>query len=46
MSGWLQRTEFRLAVLTLAGLVHELGHASACRYGGARPGAIGRGATS
>ncbi len=31
------------AVLTLAGLVHELGHASACRYGGARPGAIGFG---
>jgi putative peptide zinc metalloprotease protein len=31
------------AVLTLAGLVHELGHATACRYGGARPGAIGFG---
>jgi putative peptide zinc metalloprotease protein len=30
-------------VLTLAGLVHELGHATACRYGGARPGAIGFG---
>ncbi len=30
-------------VLTAAGLVHELGHASACGYGGARPGAIGFG---
>jgi putative peptide zinc metalloprotease protein len=31
------------AILTVAGLVHELGHATACRYGGARPGAIGVG---
>ncbi|MDH2413915.1 MinD/ParA family protein [Nocardioides sp. CER19] len=30
-------------ILTVAGLVHELGHATACRYGGARPGAIGIG---
>ena len=30
--------------VTLAGaLVHECGHAAACRYGGARPGAIGVG---
>jgi putative peptide zinc metalloprotease protein len=33
-----------VAGLTLASLLfHELGHASACRYGGARPGAIGFG---
>lgn len=33
-----------VAALTLASLVfHEFGHASACRYGGARPGAIGFG---
>jgi putative peptide zinc metalloprotease protein len=31
------------ALLTAAGLVHELGHATACRHGGARPGAIGVG---
>ena len=31
------------ALLTVAGLVHELGHAAACRYGGAQPGAIGFG---
>ncbi len=31
-------------VLTVASLVfHEFGHASACRYGGARPGSIGCG---
>jgi putative peptide zinc metalloprotease protein len=30
-------------VLTTAALVHEVGHATACRYGGARPGAIGVG---
>ena len=30
-------------VLTVAGLVHEIGHATACRYGGAEPGAIGVG---
>ena len=33
-----------VAGLTLASLLfHEFGHASACRYGGARPGAIGFG---
>ncbi|MFY9927009.1 MAG: hypothetical protein WAK82_03300, partial [Streptosporangiaceae bacterium] len=33
-----------VAGLTLASLLfHEFGHASACRYGGARPGAIGYG---
>ncbi|WP_344048321.1 MinD/ParA family ATP-binding protein, partial [Nocardioides panacihumi] len=31
------------AIVTLAGLIHEVGHATACRYGGARPGAIGVG---
>ncbi|HSF36104.1 MAG TPA: MinD/ParA family protein [Nocardioides sp.] len=31
------------ALLTSAALVHELGHAAACRYGGARPGEIGFG---
>lgn len=31
------------AVLTVGGLVHEIGHATACRYGGAQPGAIGVG---
>ncbi len=31
------------AVLVLAALVHEMGHAAACRYGGARPGRIGYG---
>jgi putative peptide zinc metalloprotease protein len=30
-------------VLTLAALVHELGHAAACRYGGAEPGEVGAG---
>ena len=42
----LDRPVLLLAVagLTLASLLfHELGHASACRYGGARPGAIGFG---
>ncbi|UUZ61245.1 nucleotide-binding protein [Nocardioides sp. B-3] len=31
------------ALLTLAAPVHELGHAAACRYGGAEPGEIGFG---
>jgi putative peptide zinc metalloprotease protein len=30
-------------ILTTAGVIHELGHATACRYGGAQPGAIGVG---
>ncbi|MEH3077439.1 MAG: hypothetical protein PGN11_12330 [Quadrisphaera sp.] len=30
-------------VSIVAGLVHECGHAAACRYGGARPGTIGMG---
>jgi putative peptide zinc metalloprotease protein len=30
-------------VVVLAGMFHELGHATACRYGGARPGRIGFG---
>lgn len=30
-------------LLTLGALVHELGHAAACAYGGARPGVIGFG---
>ena len=30
-------------LLTAAALVHELGHAAACRYGGAHPGEIGFG---
>ena len=42
---FLQPTQALLmyVVLTLAALVHEVGHATACRYGGARPGAIGVG---
>ena len=32
-----------LRLLTLAAVLHELGHAAACRYGGARPGRIGYG---
>lgn len=32
-----------MALTALAGLFHELGHATACRYAGARPGAIGVG---
>ncbi len=32
-----------LALLGLATLVHEVGHAAGCRYGGGRPGAIGAG---
>lgn len=32
-----------LALLVVAGLVHECGHISACRYGGARPGPMGVG---
>ncbi|WP_426228706.1 hypothetical protein [Pseudarthrobacter sp. DSP2-3-2b1] len=31
------------ALLTAAAVIHELGHATACRYGGARPGVIGVG---
>jgi putative peptide zinc metalloprotease protein len=31
------------AVLTLAAVVHELGHAAACRYSGADPGEVGVG---
>jgi len=31
------------ALIIAAGLVHELGHAAACRRGGARPGAMGVG---
>ncbi len=31
------------ALLTLGAVVHELGHAAACRYGGAMPGEIGVG---
>lgn len=31
------------ALLMAGAMVHELGHATACRYGGARPGAIGVG---
>ncbi|MBD8868837.1 nucleotide-binding protein [Nocardioides donggukensis] len=30
-------------LLTLSAVIHELGHAAACRYGGAQPGAIGVG---
>ncbi|MFD4422231.1 AAA family ATPase [Agromyces sp. NPDC058484] len=30
-------------LLTVGALIHELGHAAACRYGGARPGMIGFG---
>jgi putative peptide zinc metalloprotease protein len=32
-----------LAVLLAVGVFHECGHAAACRYGGARPGAMGIG---
>ncbi|MDQ3896758.1 MAG: hypothetical protein M3326_05820, partial [Actinomycetota bacterium] len=32
-----------LALTLAAGAFHELGHATACRYGGAEPGAIGAG---
>ncbi|BAS07263.1 ESX-1 secretion-associated protein EspI [Arthrobacter sp. Hiyo4] len=31
------------AMLTVGAVIHELGHATACRYGGARPGVIGVG---
>ena len=31
------------AVIVLAGIFHELGHATACHYGGGRPGRIGFG---
>ncbi|MCO4252052.1 MinD/ParA family ATP-binding protein [Pseudarthrobacter raffinosi] len=31
------------AMLTAGAVIHELGHATACRYGGARPGVIGVG---
>jgi putative peptide zinc metalloprotease protein len=31
------------ALLTTGALIHELGHATACTYGGAKPGAIGFG---
>jgi putative peptide zinc metalloprotease protein len=31
------------AILTTGALIHEVGHATACRYGGAEPGAIGAG---
>ena len=30
-------------LLTLGAVIHELGHAAACRYGGAEPGEIGVG---
>lgn len=30
-------------LMSAGGLVHELGHATACRYGGAKPGVIGYG---
>ncbi|RYP84272.1 MinD/ParA family protein [Nocardioides guangzhouensis] len=42
---FLQPTQALLmyVALTAAALVHEVGHATACRYGGARPGAIGVG---
>jgi len=32
-----------LGLVTLGALIHELGHAAACQYGGARPGVIGVG---
>ena len=32
-----------VALLTVGAVIHELGHATACRYGGARPGVIGAG---
>lgn len=31
------------ALMTMGALFHEIGHATACRYGGARPGVIGFG---
>jgi putative peptide zinc metalloprotease protein len=31
------------AILTAGGVIHEVGHATACKYGGAQPGAIGVG---
>lgn len=31
------------ALMTIGALVHELGHAAACRYGGAQPGVVGFG---
>jgi putative peptide zinc metalloprotease protein len=30
-------------LMSFGGLIHELGHAAACRYGGAKPGVIGYG---
>ena len=32
-----------IGLLVLGGIIHETGHAAACHYGGARPGAIGFG---
>jgi putative peptide zinc metalloprotease protein len=32
-----------VALMTLGAVIHELGHAAACRYGGAKPGVIGVG---
>jgi putative peptide zinc metalloprotease protein len=32
-----------LAILSVGSLIHEMGHAAACHYGGARPGVIGVG---
>ena len=32
-----------MLLMTLGAIVHEIGHAAACHYGGARPGAIGFG---
>ncbi|MCG2620458.1 hypothetical protein LVY72_00860 [Arthrobacter sp. I2-34] len=32
-----------MVLLMVGALIHELGHATACRYGGARPGVIGYG---
>lgn len=32
-----------VGLLTVAGIFHECGHVAACRYGGARPGAMGVG---
>lgn len=34
---------FVIGLTVVAGLFHEIGHATACRYGGAEPGAIGAG---
>jgi putative peptide zinc metalloprotease protein len=31
------------ALVVLAGILHEIGHAGGCRYGGARPGVMGAG---